>query len=215
MSFPGWPPGWSRATSVRRPLSNTDPFTDLLFNILLGFTFLFFIAIVFMNPITKLGNVILKAEYIITVTWPDDQPDDVDVWVEDPHGQVVSYLKSDSGWMHLDRDDRGDINDTVVIEGREVVYPINQEVVTLRGIIAGEYTVNLHYYDSVTERPVEVTVKIERVNPTLKLVFVDQVTLENRDDERTVVRFTLNTEGDVIAMNRNPKTLTRFGFESS
>jgi len=27
-----------------------------------------------------------------------------------------------------------------------VVHPINQEVVTIRGIISGEYIVNLHYY---------------------------------------------------------------------
>jgi hypothetical protein len=35
----------------------TDPFTDLLFNALLGITFLFLIAIMFMNPIAKAGNV--------------------------------------------------------------------------------------------------------------------------------------------------------------
>ena len=57
----------------------TDPFTDLLFNALLGFTFLFLIAIMFMNPIAKQGNVSLKAEYIITITWPENRPDDVDV----------------------------------------------------------------------------------------------------------------------------------------
>ena len=44
----------------------SDPFTDLLFNILLGFTFLFLIAVMFINPVARLGNVQLKAEYIIT-----------------------------------------------------------------------------------------------------------------------------------------------------
>ncbi len=76
----------------RRP-NNFDPFTDLLFNILLGFTFLFFITILFINPISKLGNVNLKAEYIITVDWQDNLPDDVDIWVQDPNGEIVSYLK--------------------------------------------------------------------------------------------------------------------------
>jgi hypothetical protein len=68
----------------------SDPFTDLLFNTLLGFSLLFFISIIFMNPIAKMGNVNFKAEYIITVTWPDDQPDDVDVWVQDPNGTYLS-----------------------------------------------------------------------------------------------------------------------------
>ena len=85
-----------------------DPFTDLLFNILLGFVFLFFLTILFINPITKLGNVNLKAEYIITIEWKESLPDDVDIWVKDPNGEIVSYLKKDAGWLHLDRWDHGD-----------------------------------------------------------------------------------------------------------
>ena len=57
----------------------SDPFTDLLFNALLGFTLLFFISILFMNPIARLGNINYKAEYIITVSWPQNQPDDIDL----------------------------------------------------------------------------------------------------------------------------------------
>ena len=45
----------------------TDAFTDLLFNALLGFTLLFFITILFMNPIAKLGNAPLKAVFTISV----------------------------------------------------------------------------------------------------------------------------------------------------
>ena len=76
---------------MRAPGYFTDPFTDLLFNALLGFTFLFLIAIVFMNPMAKLGDVKLKAEFIITVTWPDNVPDDLDIWVEDPNGNRLIF----------------------------------------------------------------------------------------------------------------------------
>ena len=66
-------------TSMRRKNRiRTEPFTDLLFNTLLGFTFLFFITILFINPISKIGNVNMKAEYIVTVDWKDSLPDDVD-----------------------------------------------------------------------------------------------------------------------------------------
>ena len=51
----------------RKNRIRTEPFTDLLFNTLLGFTFLFFITVLFINPISKIGNVNMKAEYIITV----------------------------------------------------------------------------------------------------------------------------------------------------
>jgi len=191
----------------------SDPFTDLLFNTLLGFTLLFFISIIFMNPIAKLGNINYKAEYIITVIWPEDQPDDIDLWVQDPYQETVSYLRKEAGWLNLDRDDRGDLNDTVMINGEKVVHPINQEVVTIRGIISGEYIVNLHYYESQSNMPVKANVKIEKVNPVLRLVFIDQVLLERVDDEKTVLRFELDGEGEIVGMNRLNKTLTPYRLD--
>lgn len=191
----------------------TDPFTDLLFNALLGITFLFLIAIMFMNPIAKAGNVSLKAEYIITISWPDNRPDDVDIWMQDPHGEVLSYLNKDAGWLHLDRDDQGNVTDTVIIEGREVIYPVNQEVVTIRGIIGGEYTLNLYYYENRSNQPVTVSVKIEKVNPSLQLVYYDEVVLERIDTEKTVLRFTLSGDGEFMDINHNPKILTNYNLE--
>ena len=191
----------------------SDPFTDLLFNTLLGFSLLFFISIIFMNPIARLGNVNFKAEYIITVTWPDNQPDDIDIWVQDPNQNLLSYRNSDVGWLHLDRDDQGDLNDKIFIDGVETVYPINQEVVTIRGIVSGEYIVNLQYYKSVTSQPVTATVKIEKVNPSLKVVFVDKVTLQNEDDEITVLRFNLDANGEVASISRLQKLFTNYGLE--
>lgn len=200
-----------KATRHNHQLS--DPFTDLLFNTLLGFTLLFFISIIFMNPIAKLGNINYKAEYIITVSWPEDQPDDVDLWVQDPYQETVSYLRKEAGWLNLDRDDRGDLNDTVMINGKKVVHPINQEVVTIRGIITGEYVVNLHYYESVSKKPVKTVVKIEKVNPVLRLVYIDQLVLEKLDDEKTVLRFKLDGKGDIVSMNQLPKVLTPYQLD--
>jgi hypothetical protein len=191
----------------------SDPFTDLLFNTLLGFTLLFFIAIIFMNPIAKLGNVNFKAEYIITVSWPEDQPDDIDLWVQDPYQESVSYLRQEAGWLNLDRDDRGDLNDTVMINGKKVVHPINQEVVTIRGIISGEYIVNLHYYQTTSNKPVRTVVKIEKVNPVLRLVFIDQLVLNKLDDEKTVLRFELDANGEIVSMNQLPKVLTPYQLD--
>ena len=191
----------------------SDPFTDLLFNTLLGFTLLFFISIIFMNPIAKLGNINYKAEYIITVIWPEDQPDDIDLWVQNPYQETVSYLQKEAGWLHLDRDDQGDLNDTVMINGEKVIHPINQEVVTIRGIISGEYIVNLYYYASQSNQPVRVNVKIEKVNPVLRLVFIDQLTLDKVDDEKTVLRFELDGNGEIVSINRLAKTLTPYRLD--
>ena len=198
---------------MKKRYSSFDPFTDLLFNILLGFTFLFFITMLFINPITKLGNVNMKAEYIITVDWKDSLPDDIDLWVKDPNGEIVSYLKKDAGWLHLDRDDRGVVNDKIIIDGKEVIYPINREVVTLRGIIPGEYIVNLYLYDHKSNSPVEAKIIIEKVNPSLRLVFVGDVILNNEDTELTITKFRLDSEGNFKSIYAVNEILTPYSLK--
>ena len=79
-----------------------DPFTDLLFNVLLSFTLLMFLAIIFMNPIPKTGVINPKAEYIITVSWADNNPDDIDTYVQNPTGGLVWFRSKESEFVHLD-----------------------------------------------------------------------------------------------------------------
>lgn len=191
----------------------TDPFIDLLFNALLGFTVLYILAVIAVQPEQPKEGANLKAEFIISINWDENSPDDVDVWVRDPQGEVVSYLNKEAGWLHLDRDDRGDLNDTVVIDGEEVVYPINQEIVTLRGLIPGEYVVNLYYYETKSKQPVDATVKIERINPSVQTVFVEQVTLQQQDDELTAIRFHMTSDGEVSQFSRLPERLTPYNLD--
>ena len=189
----------------------SDPFTDLLFNALLGFTFLFLIAIMFMNPESKSGIIDPKAEYILTITWEDNSPDDVDVWVEDPEGQVLWFRTPEIGLLHLDRDDRGLVNDTITINGEEVQNPLNQEVVTLRGVVKGEYVVNVHYYATETGKPVDVNIRLAKVNPKLEIVYYGTINLEKKGQEKTAVRFTIGRDGGIFGINFLPKQLVILG----
>jgi hypothetical protein len=184
-----------------------DPFSDLLFNTLLIFVMLFAIAIVAMNPKAKTGVIDAKAEFIVTVTWPDMNPNDIDTWVQDPGRNLVWFRQREGGMMHLDRDDRGLANDTLVINGQQVVNPLNQEVVTVRGFSPGEYTVNVFYYDSKNGEPVPVNVSVVKVNPRAEVVFYGTVNVARKGDEVTAVRFTVNQEGKVEAVNTLAKTL--------
>ena len=123
-----------------------DVFTDLLFNALLGFVFMFLVAFMLINPISDTGKVDPKAEVLITMTWPDNHPDDIDLYVEDPSGGVVWYHVKESGLMHLDRDDRGNYRDVITVDGNKIQNPLNQETVTIRGIVPGEFIINIHHY---------------------------------------------------------------------
>ena len=189
----------------------SDPFTDLLFNALLGFTFLFLVAIMFMNPEAKSGIIDPKAEYILTINWADNSPDDIDVWVEDPEGKLVWFRSPEADLLHLDRDDRGLVNDMITINGEEVQNPLNQEVVTLRGIVKGEYVVNVHYYASETGKPVDVNVRLVKVNPVLKVIYYGTVNLEKKGEEKTALRFKIGRDGEVTGINFLPKSLVTLG----
>ena len=107
----------------RRRREQTDAFTDLLFNTLIGFVLMFAIAVIFLNPIAKTGAIESKAEYLITVTWPDGNLSDVDTWVQDPASNIVWYAAKEAGLMHLDRDDTGSTRDVVVVNGTTITNP--------------------------------------------------------------------------------------------
>ena len=201
----------TRRHTQREP--EVDPFYDMLFNMLIAFVFCFIVALLAMNPkALKAGDIPAKAELLITVSWPDMNPNDVDTWVQDPAGRLVWYKQREVGLLHLDRDDRGLANDTIVVNGRQIINPLNQEVVTLRGVEPGEFIVNVHYYESRNDAPVDVTVTIVKVNPRAEVVFHSQLTLARRGDEATAVRFTVQPDGSVSDLNTLPKALvTRAG----
>lgn len=187
----------------------TDPFTDLLFNALLTFTFLFLLALLLMNPPAKSGVIDPKAEFMITVNWPDNSPDDIDVWVEGPGNKLVWFKHPQDGLMHLDRDDRGLANDMQLVNGREVINPLNQEVITIRGRPPGEFIVNLHYYQSKTLREVPVTVYVAEVNPKLRVLHYATTTLHRVGEERTAVRFRIAPNGTVTDINDLQKSIVK------
>ena len=195
----------------RRRLSRepeVDPFYDMLFNMLIAFVFCFIIALLAMNPkALKIGDIPSKAEYIISVGWPDRNPNDIDTWVQDPGGNLVWFRAREAGLMYLDRDDRGDANDAILINGQRIVSPFRQEVVTLRGIVPGEFTANVQYYQSRDGQPVDVSVSIIKVNPRAEVVFFGQLRLARQGDEATAARFTLLPDGKVVNVNTLPKSL--------
>lgn len=196
-----------KLTSKKAGRGAIDPFTDLLFNALLGFTFLFLVAIMFMNPESKSGIIDPKAEYLLTITWEDFSPDDIDVWVENPKGGILYFRNTAVGLLHLDRDDRGMVNDTIEVNGEKIVNPLNQEVVTLRGVVQGEYVVNLHYYKSESGKPVDVSFRLVKVNPMLEVVYYGTAKLEDEGTEKTALRFNINSDGKITDINFLPKHL--------
>jgi hypothetical protein len=194
---------------ARRPRSELG-FTDLLFNALLGFVVMFVIAFLLINPVAQTGAVDNKAEFLITLTWPDGRKEDVDLYVADPEGRLVWFRSREAGLMHLDRDDLGLSNDVIEVAGKKVVNPVNQEIVSIRGIASGEYVVNLHLYRDDRGKPVPTKVKVEKLNPKVELIYYGDVTLAGRGEERTAVRFSVTSDGQFRDVNQLAKAIVPY-----
>jgi hypothetical protein len=186
-----------------------DPFSVMLFKALQVVAFLFFIALLAMNPEAKQGKIDTKAEFIVTMTWPDNHPDDIDLYVEDPLGNIVWYHTREAGFMVLDRDDRGGINNSIMVNGKRIMSPIREESVSIRGIVAGEYTVNVQYYLATQNAPVPVSVKVEKINPMVEVIHYDTIMLDHAGQERTAVRFRMAEDGSVTDINHTEKSLVQ------
>jgi hypothetical protein len=184
-----------------------DPLGVMLFKALQVIAFLFFLALLAVSPDSKDGKIDSKAEFIVTLDWPDNHPDDLDLFVQDPAGNIAWYRHREAGFLTLDRDDRGGANDFIVVNGKTIPSPIREEIVTVRGIVAGEYTVNVSHFQATTGEPVSANVKVQKLNPTAQVIFDNKLTLSHTGDEKTAVRFRLDAEGKVIDVDQRPKSL--------
>jgi hypothetical protein len=184
---------------------STIGFTDMLFNILLGFAFLFIIAFLLIKPEAKKEDFNRRAEFVVVMEWDNDASGDIDLYVEDPTGKQVSFRYHNHNFMHLDKDDLGAMNDTVInADGSTTTIAINREVVTIRGIIKGEYTINGHYYslrtfDKIKPKKPVITVRVElhKVNP-YTIAWVGEKEFTHRGQEETFLRFRLDENGKFL-----------------
>jgi len=192
-------------------------FIDLLFNILLGFAFLFIVAFLLIKPEAKKKDFDRRAEFVIILEWDHDAPDDLDLYVQDPTNDKVSFRLPIANYMHLDKDDLGKRNDTIInADGSTSTVMINREVVTIRGIMAGEYIINAHYYStrvyngsqlepnertidyrSKPQRALTVKIELHKVTP-YKILWAGEKKFTHRGQEETFLRFVLDGDGNII-----------------
>jgi hypothetical protein len=184
-------------------------FIDLLCQILLGFTALLVIALLLINPIVEPEKKIdPKSDYLVILTWPNYVASDIDLWVKDPEGNIASFKRKEVGLMNLDRDDLGLSNDTIVTaSGETIINPKNQEILSIRGQIPGEWTVNVHFFRRkvrvnprvpgenrdtkiIHTGPIPITIELIQLNP-FKTLITEELDLLTQKEERTAFNFTI------------------------
>lgn len=176
---------------------NPTSFIDLLFLCLVGFVFLLVIAFLLIMPPIDDQQKKPKAEFLVTLTWDSQTDDDVDLWIQDPANNIMFFREKEIGLMHLDRDDLGRRKDIVVVNGQQITQYVNQEIATIRGVIPGEWIINIHMYRKAYQNPANINVRVDKLNPRFATIADKNYTMESKGDEITVARLTMTSKGEI------------------
>jgi hypothetical protein len=162
---------------------------------LAGFVSLVILMLPHLNPVTRTATATTEppGNVIVEVRWPDAIDADVDLWVLAPGDRPVGYSNKGGTYFNLLRDDLGRQADPT---------EMNYEIAYSRGLPAGEYTINLHYYRDtrgIGSVPVTVVASTKRsVSEPSRPILTSRIELFAQGEERTVVRFRLDEAGNLV-----------------
>ena len=180
---------------------------DFQQGLIILFFVLFVLVVALISVKTKAKPTIgTMGAYAITTQWKKGSNDDVDLYVQDPRGHVVYFGSPSVDLMHLEHDDLGTKASSYDANGNPQ-YLSNGERVVLRGTEKGEYTVNVHLYDKADPGPIRIKITLWRLAGNDRVEKVSTVVLVHQADERTVFRFTLNSNGQIVGYNTIQKDL--------
>lgn len=132
------------------------------------------------------GNVIVEMH------WPSNQAVDVDLWVKAPGEFPVGFWNQGGEIFNLLRDDLGFVGDAT---------DENYEISYSRGILQGEYIVNVHMYGPLPPGvtvPVNVVVSVRKKYDDTNQILKTNIKLTRRNQEETAFRFKLTGDGDLV-----------------
>ena len=180
---------------------------DVCINLVLVFAVLLRLSMVMANAEQQKNHQTTHAAFLVKINWPSESKDDVDLYVSDPLNQIVYFRQKQIGLMSLDRDDTGREQNMVTLpDGRVVQSQFNEEQVNIRGIVEGEYVVNVHMYRKTDALPTKVEVALFKSGAGGDMeIHKQMVTLTTEREEETAFRFTLTRDGGAVDVNRLPK----------
>jgi len=153
------------------------------------------IVLPWLNPPTedRTGDITPPGNVIVHIVW-DEGNIDVDLWVFGPKEfKPVGYSNKGGLIWNLLRDDLGSMD----------VTDLNYENSFSRGVIPGEYIINVHCFRCPVlpvNVKIEVSVKKDNNNQksALKIIAKTKLQLRQSREEVTALRFKLNKEGDIV-----------------
>lgn len=182
-----------------RKYSSNLAFVDLLFNLLVGFTSLFIIAFLMINPVSQTGQTTPPVRMFVEIEWDSELTQDMDLFVRGPNGNVVYYANKDGGYVVLQRDDLGSTNDTYILNGERIVIKRNYEIANFSDLPAGEYVIGVFYFSRLGD-PIDVKTTVRSISPH-RLVYEGTAEALTPRTERTLLSFVIDKDGKVTDLN--------------
>lgn len=172
-------------------------------------------ALLFVQPLQKKKEEAKKEEVksagdmMVEIHWPDKVDIDIDLWGKSPDDdRPVGYSNRAGKTFNILRDDLGRMNDST---------DRNFEMLYARGLPAGEYIINLHYYMNRdpsfgdAEVPVDVIISTKTKAADefsynaggMRQIIMRKALLRNQGEEITVVRFVIKEDGELDSESVN------------
>ncbi|HUE45663.1 MAG TPA: hypothetical protein VMO81_05350 [Aestuariivirgaceae bacterium] len=172
-------------------------FRDFSLLMVLGFVAMVVWLLPHINPPASSSDAEPPGNVIVAITWPAGDTD-IDLWITGP-GELkpVGYSNKGGVLFNLLRDDLGDRPDAT---------PLNYENAYSRGVVAGEYIVNVHCYRCpIVPQTVHVEVSINdgQSRKGTKPVATTSLNLTSNGQEKTALRFKLNASGKIETNSLN------------
>lgn len=177
---------------------NQTVFRDVLLTLTMLFMLCVFVMLPWLNPPSQENDADPPGNLIAAITWPEGNTD-VDLWLDAPAElKPIGYSNKGGVVWNLLRDDLGNMPDAT---------PLNYENAYSRGIVPGEYTINVHCY-RCPELPVRVDVEVaintgEPGKGSTQTLFTTTLNLEQNHQELTAVNFKLKADGTVDPASMN------------
>jgi hypothetical protein len=144
------------------------------------------------------SSVTTFGQYAVTMT--AKTPDDIDLYVRDPHGSIAWFGSLQSGPLSLEHDTIPGVSDPVAAG--------EHELMVIREATAGEYVANVLGYSG--DRPAVVKVELWDLRGWRKRMLLSRTLVVHREGEQdTAFRWRLDAAGDYAGHNTLPADLLR------
>lgn len=167
-------------------------FRDFTMLMVLGFVAMVVWLLPHVNPPADNASDPPPGNLIVAITWPEGDTD-VDLWLSGP-GELnpVGYSNKGGVLFNLLRDDLGNSPDAT---------PLNYENAYTRGIVPGEYIVNVHCYRCPVlpqKITVETSINTGEDGKGSKPIATTTTILTANGQEKTAMRFKIDSTGSLI-----------------